>query len=231
MTNSRGGIVSLIAEIIFLAVLTAFRRKHRHHREREAKQRFWEGAAMRAGMALVLIIGLFAGVVLLGGESALSRFVGTVNSDDPTNGRAHFWTVTLDIIKEHPVLGTGIGAFGVVYTRYDTRNGLYRLEQAHNDYLQVLSDGGIFGAVIAAFFVIILFRVGFLRRGSADDFRRGVATGALAGCFAVLVHSFFDFTLHTTSNALLFLILAALATMNGRVEEIHSRRRRSRHAS
>ena len=34
----------------------------------------------------------------------------------------------------------------------------------------------------------------------------------------MLVHSFFDFTLHTTSNALLFLVLAALATLNGRVE-------------
>ena len=35
----------------------------------------------------------------------------------------------------------------------------------------------------------------------------------------MLVHSFFDFTLHTTANALCFLVLAALATVNGRVEE------------
>jgi len=59
-----------------------------------------------------------------------------------------------------------------------------------------------------------------------------VATGALAGCFAVLVHSFFDFTLHTTSNALLFLILAALATQDSRVDQGSPhrghRRRRSR---
>jgi len=161
----------------------------------------------------------------------LTRFVGTVNSDDPTTGRAHFWNVTLEIIKAHPVLGTGLGAFGVVYTRYDTRNGLYRLEQAHNDYLQVLSDAGIIGAVIALTFVVLLFRIAFARRESKDQFRRGVAIGALAGCFAVLVHSFFDFTLHTTSNALLFLILAALATLDGRVEEGTSRRRRRRRRS
>jgi hypothetical protein len=43
------------------------------------------------------------------------------------------------------------------------------------------------------------------------------------------VHSFFDFTLHTTSNALLFLTLAAMATLNGRVEAKHrSHRRRHR---
>jgi hypothetical protein len=68
--------------------------------------------------------------------------------------------------------------------------------------------------------------MGFSRRASRDDFRRGVATGALAGCFAVLVHSFFDFTLHTPSNTLLFLVLAGLATMNGRVEDVQSRRKK-----
>ncbi len=130
------------------------------------------------------------------------------------------------MIKANPVIGTGLGAFGVIYTRYDSRNGLFRLEQAHNDYLQVLSDAGILGAALALFFVILLFRRAFVRTESRDDFRRGVALAALGGCFAVLVHSFFDFTLHTTSNALLFLILAAMATLNGRVEHVHRKRRR-----
>lgn len=225
MTNSRGGLISVIAEILFLAATMGFRRHHKK-RESAARKPRIKSAATKAGLALALIVALFGGVVLLGGEEALSRFVGSVNTDDPTTGRAHFWGVTVDIIKNHPLMGTGLGAFGVVYTGYDSHNGLYRLEQAHNDYLQVLSDAGIVGAAIGLFFVISLFRMGFARRESPDDFRRGVATGALAGCFAVLVHSFFDFTLHTPSNALLFLVLAALATLNGRVEEVQSRRKK-----
>jgi hypothetical protein len=47
----------------------------------------------------------------------------------------------------------------------------------------------------------------------------------------VHVHSFFDFTLHTTANTLLFLVLAALATMNGRVEDVQSRRKRRQRRS
>jgi O-antigen ligase len=226
MTNSRGGIISLVAEILFLLVLTIFRKRKK--REAPEKAQRFKSAALRTALALALIVGLFAGVVLLGGESTLVRFVGTVSSDDPTTGRAHFWNVTTDIIKAHPLLGTGLGAFAVVYTRYDSRNGLYRLEQAHNDYLQVLSDGGIVGAALGFFFIVLLFRMGFARRESRDEFRSGVALGALAGCFAVLVHSFFDFTLHTTSNALLFLVLAALATMNGRVEQVNLARKRRR---
>jgi len=105
---------------------------------------------------------------------------------------------------------------------------LYRLEQAHNDYLQILADTGIVGGLLGLSFLVLLFGKGFARRSSSDKFRRGVATGALAGCFAVLVHSAFDFTLHTTANALLFLVLAAMATVGHRVEEGGGQRRRRR---
>ena len=224
MTTSRGGIISLVAEIMFLVVVTAIWRKQEHgHR---AKTSRLKGAAIRIGLASALVVGLFLGVVFLGGEFSINRFIDSVNTDDPTTGRAHFWSVTLDIIKAHPYVGTGLGAFGVIYTKYDTRNGLFRLEQAHNDYLQVLSDGGIVGAALALSFVVLLFYKALSRAKSKDDFRRGVALAALSGCFAVLVHSFFDFTLHTTANALLFLVLAALATLNGRVETAPRKRRR-----
>ncbi len=226
MTNSRGGIISLLAELLFLVATMGLRRRRHRKGSKQRQPPRIKSAAMKAGLALSLVLALFGGVVLLGGEDALTRIVGSVNTDDPTTGRAHFWSVTVDIIKTHPWIGTGLGAFGVVYTGYDSRNGAYRLEQAHNDYLQVLSDAGIIGAVLALFFVVNLFRMGFTRRDSRDDFRRGVATGAMAGCFAVLVHSFFDFTLHTPANALLFLVLAALATMNGRVEDVQSRKKK-----
>jgi O-antigen ligase len=229
MTTSRGGIISLVAEILFLVIVTGIWRS-RSERRRVRSGRL-KRIAGRVGMAAALLVGLFLGVMLLGGEFSINRFIDSVNTDDPTTGRAHFWTVTLEIIKAHPFVGTGLGAFGVVYTRYDSRNGLFRLEQAHNDYLQVLSDGGIIGAVLALSFVALLFYKALSRARSKDDFRRGVALASLSGCFAVLVHSFFDFTLHTTSNALLFLVLAALATLNGRVENVSSSRKRRRRTS
>lgn len=224
MTASRGGIISLVAEILFLTIVTAIWRKPSERRRRKSGR--LKRVAGRLGLAGALLVGLFLGVVLLGGEFSINRFIDSVNTDDPTTGRAHFWAVTLDIIKAHPVIGTGLGAFGVIYTRYDTRNGLFRLEQAHNDYLQVLSDAGIVGGVLALSFVVLLFYKALSRARSRDDFRRGIALAALSGCFAVLVHSFFDFTLHTTSNALLFLVLAAIATIDSRVEDAPARRRR-----
>jgi O-antigen ligase len=229
MTNSRGGIISLAAEILFLVVVAGPGLRHGERRPRAQRIR---SALLRAGLAFGLIAVLIGGTIAVGGADVFTRLIGTANADDPTTGRAHFWSVTLDVIKAYPIVGSGLGSFSVIYTRYDSRNGFYRLEQAHNDYLQTLADGGIVGGILGLAFLIILFGKGFTRRETDDKFRRGVATGALAGCFAVLIHSFFDFTLHTTSNALLFLILAALATQDSRVDQgSHRRGHRRRHRS
>lgn len=237
LTNSRGGMISLAAEIMFLVILAGVVRRTQRQREargQELNRTLIRDVAWRAGLGFVLVLALFLGVIFFGGEEALSRLVGSVNAEDPTTGRLHFWRGTLGIIRDYPLIGTGLGSFSVAYPRYDTSSGLYRLEQAHNDYLQLLSDAGIIGALCGLFFVIMLFRLGFRCMQSESDFRRGVALGGLSGCFAVLIHSFFDFTLHTTANALLFLLIAALATINGRVEQVsshQSRRRRRRRSS
>jgi O-antigen ligase len=223
LTNSRGGIISLAAEILFLVVVAGpgSRRGERLPRAQRVRS-----ALLRAGLAFGLIVILIGSTIAVGGSDVFTRLLGTANAGDPTTGRTHFWSVTLDVIKAYPVVGSGLGSFSVIYTRYDSRNGYYRLEQAHNDYLQILADGGIVGGILGLAFLLILFGKGFARRETEDKFRCGVATGALAGCFAVLIHSFFDFTLHTTANALLFLILAALATQDGRVDQSSQGRRR-----
>jgi O-antigen ligase len=229
LTNSRGGMLSLVAEIMFIVMVagTSLRRKGKEKEKGEDVSRL-RGALKRAAVGFAIVLALFTGVLFFGGESALNRLVGTVNAEDPTTGRMHFWRGTVGIIRDHPLTGVGLGAFSAAYPKYDTSNGkIFRLEQAHNDYLQTLSDAGIVGALLGLFFIVALFRMGFRRMQSKSSFRRGVALGALTGCFAVLVHSFFDFTLHTTANALLFLLIAALATLDGRVDH-QSRRRQQR---
>ncbi|HXT63869.1 MAG TPA: O-antigen ligase family protein [Pyrinomonadaceae bacterium] len=222
-TNSRGGIISLGAEIFFVLVVAGFSWRRKKEQSRAQRMR---SAVLRAAAAVGIVLVLIGGALLISGPEVFTRFLGTPVADDPTQGRAHFWNVTLDVIKSHPMLGSGLGSFSVIYTRYDTRNGAFRLEQAHNDYLQTLSDAGILGAVLGVAFIVILFRRGFARRETHDKFRRGVNTGALAGCFAVLIHSFFDFTLHTTANALLFIIICAIATQDTRINTTYDLRAR-----
>jgi O-antigen ligase len=232
-TASRGGVLGLGAELLFLTGLTALAR--RKGADAAARGDGGEGAARplllrRAGLQLALGLALLVAVLAFAGDELVSRTMETITSENVTSDRTTFWRGTREIIRERPWLGAGLGAFGVAYTRHDPTPGGARLDQAHNDYLQILADAGIGGGLLGLVFLASLFRQGFARAGSADKFRRGVAAGALAGCFGVLVHSFFDFPLHLAAVALLFLVLVALATLNGRVEEqpAPGRRRRRR---
>ena len=96
--------------------------------------------------------------------------------------------------------------------RRDDRSGTQRVEQSHNDYLQILADAGIIGGVIALAFLVLLLLRGLQAVSTSDRQRRAIRLGALTGCFAIVVHSFVDFNLQITANAQLFLALAALAT-------------------
>lgn len=202
LSGSRGGLVALIAAVFFLVILTA-------------KTKNTNQFILKIGLAVLLIATIVVGSILIGGESSLTRFAETANSQDFSTSRTHIWSVTLKIILNNLPFGAGLGAFGVAYTPFDTLNGLERVEQAHNDYLEVLACAGIVGLIIGGFFIYRLFRTGLENIKTSNTFRRGVCAGALAGCFAILVHSLFDFVLHTTAISVLFLMLVSLVAVSG----------------
>ncbi|HEY8563010.1 MAG TPA: O-antigen ligase family protein [Pyrinomonadaceae bacterium] len=221
LSGSRGGLVALLAMVVFILLLT--------NKSRESGQ-----VGLKIALTALLVAVIIGGAILIGGESSLSRFVETAGSDDISTNRTYIWNVTLQVIKNNLPFGAGIGAFAAAYTPYDTMNGTQRVEQAHNDYLQILADAGLIGLILAGFFVYQLFRAGLENIKTENLFRRGVATGALAGCFAILVHSIFDFVLHTTAVTILFLTLVSMVVVTGRkfADDLHIyERRRGRKAN
>jgi len=197
LSGSRGGLIAFLSEIIFLVLLTT-----------GTKSR--SSLALKLSLAVLLFVAVIAGAVFVGGETSLTRVADTATSGDLTTGRSNIWSVTLDVIKSNLPFGAGFGAFGVAYTPHDAMSGLERVEQSHNDYLQVLADAGIVGALIGLFFLFRLFVAGKSATGIRNDYRRGIAFGALAGIFAILVHSIFDFVLHTTAISVMFLVLISM---------------------
>jgi O-antigen ligase len=197
LSGSRGGLVALLAAVVFLVLITS-------------KAKGGNQVALKTALAGLLIVVIVFGSIFIGGESSLTRFAETARSYDFSTNRIHIWKVSIDVITANFPFGAGIGAFAAAYTASDTMNGMGRVEQAHNDYLQILADAGIVGLILAGLFVFFLFRTGITAARTENIYRRGVAAGALAGCFAVLVHSIFDFVLHTTAVTLLFLTLAGL---------------------
>ena len=198
-TGSRGGVLAYLA-MICVAVLAWF-----YGRRSEERSSVFPLIAGGAVFGLIVIGSLF----YLGGESSVLRGFGIENqSADISSGRYHFWSVAWKIFLANPILGAGMDAFGVAFTRFDTQSGIYRVEQAHNDYLQMLADGGLVGFSLAIAFVFILVKRAVKRiREESDPFLRTTIIGGLAGCVGILVHSIFDFPLRTVGNAFVFLLV------------------------
>jgi len=203
LSSSRGGLVALLAEIIFLVILTTG--------EKGSRKIF-----LKIVLSLLLVAAAVGGAIFVGGDTSLTRIAETASSQDVTSSRTHIWKVSLEIIKNNLPFGAGIGAYAQAYTQHDTASGMDLVEQAHNDYLQIIADAGIIGAIIGALFLFWLFRTGLRNSRRQNIFRRGIAVGAFAGCLAVLVHSLFDFVLHTTAISILFLTLLAMLEASGR---------------
>ena len=211
MTGSRGGFLSILGVIGFvIAARFIFGRGPSDEKAKPASR-----LALVAGSGALLII--VAGAVLyLGGGDSLFRGLGFQEQQtDITSGRSHFWSVALRIFLDNPIIGAGFDAFAVAFGRYDTWNGTFRVEQAHNDYLQMLADAGILGFACVVSFIFLFFRRALkVINSSTNAFRKSAAVGSMAGCFGILIHSFFDFPLRTQSNAFFFLLLVVLATVS-----------------
>lgn len=226
LSQSRGGLVAFIAEVILLVLLTRGGKSGKH-------------LLLRVALALLFLLTAVGGALFVGGETSLMRFSGNdvaVEAPTETTSRLHIWSTTTKMIADNMPMGVGLGAFPAVYPRYDTGSGYERVNQAHNDYLQLVSDAGVVGAGLGILFLYLLIRQGKQSVGVDNGLRRGIAVGSLAGIVSVLVHSGFDFVLHITAVSLMFLLLLAMLVASSRKydddiidfdERRHRRHRRS----
>ncbi len=212
---SRGGIVSLLAGMLFILVMSFRLRSRSKERDRDvgAARNLTSVAAVGVIIAVIL-----AGVFWIGVDPVIDRVTkgqpagaGT-QAESFHSSRGWIWRDTLRMISAHPVSGVGIGAYQTVYPNYSRADGTLIVDKAHNDYLHLLAEGGIIGGVLALWFAFVIFRAVARWLRSRDPLMAAVALGSGAGIFAMLVHSLFDFNLQLPSNSLLFLLLAATAS-------------------
>lgn len=208
---SRGAFLSLIGAVAAVLLISFFLGKTTSNDKGNVSRFLWF-----AGIGTLIMIGLFAAVILVGGDASLGRVVSfSGGAEDVTNGRLHFWSIAIQNFLNYPLIGSGLDSYALVFPNYDTWNGTFRVEYAHNDYLNVLSDAGIIGFACVVAFLYLLLRQGLKKiAAERDPFTKSAAIGALAGCLAIAMHSAVDFPLRTPSNAFYFLVLAAIAVIN-----------------
>jgi O-antigen ligase len=224
LSNSRGGIFSMLGQLIFAALMFTLVRlpQTKSAMGRERSGWLWHirnSIVTRVLLIVCLVIAVAISVVWIGGDQLASRLEATQSDANEETvdlrqgeSRSEVWRATWALIKDNPLAGVGFGGYWAVIPKYHDASGKLTPQEAHNDYLEILASGGLIGAALCTWLAFALLSRARMQLRSTDSFRRAVAFGALVGLFGVVVHSLFDFGLHITINALIFIILMVLAT-------------------
>jgi O-antigen ligase len=126
--------------------------------------------------------------------------------------RFELWRDTLAIVRDFRWFGTGLNTYGISTMVYPMSDPSRHAMEAHSDYVQILSEGGIVLAAAAAFAVLQVaraIRAAFAQPQTASLY--WVRTGATLGLIAMAIQALTDFSLQMPGNAVLFVLLAAIA--------------------
>ena len=200
LSGSRGGMIAIFAELAVLATVL-FRQKKRVR------------IAIAAVAFAVVLVSLLS---WLGGKELTAR-VSSISSEARTEisggMRLSIDRDALQMFRHRPVLGWGLRTFPVVYPQFRSFYTNFFVNEAHNDYMQLLTEMGLLGFAVMVWFLVVLYRRALGKIANWTTKVTGAVTLAcMLGVTGILVHSFFDFNLQIPANAAWFYVYCSLAT-------------------
>ena len=197
LTLSRSGILSLSLSMAIFGFIV-----------------FIKGMSRTRGIIIMTVFLLIAlSVGWFGWDPIFERFEKIMNAQgDITEQRLQLWKDSKNIITDFPVTGTGFGSFINIYPGYRTISGDAIVDHAHNDYIELLTNGGVISFLIFLWFVFTVLYKSFktyLKRH--EIYSIYIFIGCFTGIISILMHSTTDFNLHIGANGLYFAFLFGLA--------------------
>lgn len=171
----------------------------------------------------VLAIGYLAllaviAVTWAGIDPIIGRFAGASG----LSGRADAWRAAMRIAGDFPLFGTGLNTFGIAIVLYGPSLEAH-WGATHNDYLQLVSEGGLLVCVpvVAALAVLVREIRRRLSDVREDPETRWVRFGAVVGLVAIGIQESVDFSLQIPGIAVLFSLLCAIAIHVPAPSQVH----------
>jgi O-antigen ligase len=228
LASSRGAILGFACESVFLLFIASrWFLARRDSVNNRLLTLVGDYRLVQVGILVIIMAILTVGVVWMGGQELAGKFTreasaNAVFTDELT--RRDIWRASWELFKHNKWSGTGFGCYFLDITRYQVSSGRIKLEQAHNDYLDLAANGGVIAVALGAWFIASVFPRARKALQSRDAYRRAVCLGALAGVLGVAVHSLVDFGLQVTGITAMCGALLVIAIVD--VSHTSSRRRR-----
>jgi O-antigen ligase len=199
MTLSRSGIGSLLVTVPLIGVVATAGHASRR---------------LRVAITSVLVLLLLGGAVWAGTNATLTRLA---EGSETLAFRLAIWRDAMTVFRDFPITGTGLNTFGAATLVYQTANRNMHFQEAHNEYLQLLAEGGLLLAIPIVIAMAALVR-GIVRRFQSSDDPEvyWLRVGAVGGLVAIALQSLVEFSLQMPGNAALFVVLLAIALHTSR---------------
>jgi len=190
LTASRAGIVASLVAILLLVVVGA-----RKKQGLDARDFYFVG----------IFIACMITALLLSSDVFLRRL--ELSSLDSAS-RIEVYSVILNILKDGPFLGSGLGGFEDVFRLYRPPSVDGYFSRAHNEYLELAVTAGLFFTLILIFGILsCLVFIG--RQLKSKGRSRQLALTGLAGSMLIGVHSLVDFPTQIPAVSYLYLVILA----------------------
>ncbi|HEY2907344.1 MAG TPA: O-antigen ligase family protein [Vicinamibacterales bacterium] len=196
LSLSRSGIIAAAAEALVAVAVSLNAAERRSH---VALAAFGIGAA-----AITIALAMPRTSELIG------RFDRTLTIRG-ADGRTAIWRDTRAMIRDFPWTGVGAGAYPTGMLVYQQGSRLFFNNHAHDEYLQVIAEGGALVAVPLAIAVCAFALLVVARLRSDRSARYWIRAGAVTGVAGALLQSVWEVGLAAPANALLFAAVCAIA--------------------
>ena len=191
LSGSRGGMLTFVVEMLFFVALT-----------------FGKGRSPRLALGSVAVCVLVLCLLIFIGKGQVLGRLGDLSPGI----RLNIVKDSLRMFSKRPIGGWGLGTFATVYPSYRSFYTNQVVNEAHNDYVQLLVETGVLGFALMLWFLARLYQHGVpTSRRWEFQWDAAVSLAALLGCTGILLHSLVDFNLQIPANAALFYVLCGLA--------------------
>jgi O-antigen ligase len=186
-------------------------------------------AGIRAGRrarATLLIVGVLAmgGVLAYGDVDRLMLRLDETREHGFAS-RTAIWRDAVPAIRDYTLTGVGAGAFATAMRVYQTTPRTYYHNEAHNQYVQILTEGGVL-LTVPVVISLVAFVVAARDRLRREDPLRWMRLASASALFGVAVQSLWETGLTVPANGMFAAALAGMLVHESRVsrDSAHSQR-------
>jgi O-antigen ligase len=159
-------------------------------------------------------------------QSRIKNFL-NFNEGAYISHRQILWKMALEMLRDRPLLGQGIGSFMDNFRRFQPKDypENWEISYTHNCFLQIAAEQGILGFLSFILIITLLFFISFKKIFALRDgqFYYYVLSGLTLGIFTYLVGSIFDTNLYSLPLAVLFWLMAGLAVGTIRIIDVEAK--------